>query len=91
MRVSAYRTVADGSSTSSPATADRAAEVATESAAEPAIVCADLPRAAVAEHAVDLPAACTGAWGKLSGRLLGSAPSEVAPRSGFDVLIVRTT
>jgi nucleotide-binding universal stress UspA family protein len=52
---------------------------------------ADVLRAAVAEHGADLLVVGNKGRGTLSGRLLGSVPSEVARRSGVDVLIVHTT
>ena len=51
----------------------------------------DVLRAAVAEHGADLLVVGNKGRGTLSGRLLGSVPSDVARRSGVDVLIVRTS
>ncbi len=51
----------------------------------------DVLRAAVAEHGADLLVVGNKGLNTLSGRLLGSVPSDVARRSGVDVLIVHTT
>ena len=52
---------------------------------------ADVLRAAVAEHRADLLVVGNKGLNTLHGRLLGSVPSDVARRSGVDVLIVHTT
>ena len=87
----------DGSSTSLTAV-DRAAEdravaagavkVRTGAVDGPPV---DVLRAAVAEHGADLLVLGNKGRGTLSGRLLGSVPSDVARRSGVDVLIVHTS
>lgn len=51
----------------------------------------DVLRKAVADHAADLLVVGNKGLNTLSGRLLGSVPSDVARRSGVDVLIVHTT
>jgi nucleotide-binding universal stress UspA family protein len=51
----------------------------------------DVLRAAVTENAADLLVVGNKGLNTLSGRLLGSVPSDVARRSGVDVLIVHTT
>lgn len=52
---------------------------------------ADVLRKAAAEHDADLLVIGNKGLNSLSGRLLGSVPSEVARRSQVDVLIVHTT
>jgi nucleotide-binding universal stress UspA family protein len=51
----------------------------------------DVLRAAVTETGADLLVVGNKGLNTLSGRLLGSVPSDVARRSGVDVLIVHTT
>jgi nucleotide-binding universal stress UspA family protein len=51
----------------------------------------DVLRAAVAEHAADLLVVGNRGLNSLSGRLLGSVPSDVARRADVNVLIVHTT
>jgi nucleotide-binding universal stress UspA family protein len=51
----------------------------------------DVLRAAVAETGADLLVVGNKGLNTLSGRLLGSVPSDVARRSSVDVLIVHTT
>jgi nucleotide-binding universal stress UspA family protein len=52
---------------------------------------ADVLRDAVSTHKADLLVVGNKGLNTLSGRLLGSVPSDVARRSGVDVLIVHTT
>ncbi|GAA2859377.1 universal stress protein [Pseudonocardia halophobica] len=52
---------------------------------------ADVLRKAVKEHDADLLVVGNKGLNTLSGRILGSVPSDVARRSGVDVLIVHTT
>ena len=51
----------------------------------------DVLRATVAEHGADLLVVGNKGRDTLPGRLLGSVPSDVARRSGVDVLIVHTS
>jgi len=51
----------------------------------------DVLRDAVREHGADLLVVGNRGLNTLSGRLLGSVPSDVARRAGVDVLIVHTT
>ncbi|NMI00359.1 universal stress protein [Pseudonocardia acidicola] len=51
----------------------------------------DVLRGAVTEHGADLLVVGNRGLNTLSGRLLGSVPSDVARRAGVDVLIVHTT
>jgi nucleotide-binding universal stress UspA family protein len=51
----------------------------------------DVLRKAVADNHADLLVVGNKGLNTLSGRLLGSVPSDVARRSGVDVLIVHTT
>ena len=51
----------------------------------------DVLRAAVAEHGADLLVVGNKGLNTLSGRLLGSVPSDVDRRSGVGVLIVHTS
>jgi nucleotide-binding universal stress UspA family protein len=51
----------------------------------------DVLHAAVTETGADLLVVGNKGLNTLSGRLLGSVPSDVARRSGVDVLIVHTT
>lgn len=51
----------------------------------------DVLRQAVADSGADLLVVGNKGLNTLSGRLLGSVPSDVARRSGVDVLIVHTT
>ncbi|AEA25580.1 universal stress protein [Pseudonocardia benzenivorans] len=48
-------------------------------------------RAAVRDHGADLLVVGNRGLNTLSGRLLGSVPSDAARRAGVDVLIVHTT
>ncbi|SHJ92004.1 Nucleotide-binding universal stress protein, UspA family [Pseudonocardia thermophila] len=50
----------------------------------------DVLRQAVVDHGADLLVVGNKGLNTLSGRILGSVPSEVARRSGVDVLIVHT-
>jgi nucleotide-binding universal stress UspA family protein len=52
---------------------------------------ADVLRKAVGDSGADLLVVGNKGLNTLSGRLLGSVPSDVARRSGVDVLIVHTT
>jgi nucleotide-binding universal stress UspA family protein len=52
---------------------------------------ADVLRQAVIDNKADLLVVGNKGLNTLSGRLLGSVPSDVARRSGVDVLIVHTT
>ncbi|WP_181780625.1 universal stress protein [Pseudonocardia pini] len=52
---------------------------------------ADVLRKAVADRGADLLVVGNKGLNTLSGRILGSVPSDVARRSGVDVLIVHTT
>jgi nucleotide-binding universal stress UspA family protein len=52
---------------------------------------ADVLRKAVKERNADLLVVGNKGLNTLSGRILGSVPSDVARRSGVDVLIVHTT
>ncbi|GAA4679808.1 universal stress protein [Pseudonocardia yuanmonensis] len=52
---------------------------------------ADVLRKAVQERKADLLVVGNKGLNTLSGRILGSVPSDVARRSGVDVLIVHTT
>lgn len=52
---------------------------------------ADVLRKAVDDHRADLLVVGNKGLNTLSGRILGSVPSDVARRSGVDVLIVHTT
>lgn len=51
----------------------------------------DVLRAAVRDHDADLLVVGNRGLNTLSGRLLGSVPSDAARRAGVDVLIVHTT
>ncbi|GAA4537742.1 universal stress protein [Pseudonocardia xishanensis] len=51
----------------------------------------DVLRKAVVDHGADLLVVGNKGLNTLSGRILGSVPSDVARRSGVDVLIVHTT
>ncbi|WP_028661891.1 universal stress protein [Saccharomonospora saliphila] len=51
----------------------------------------DSLRKVVAEHSADLLVVGNRGLNTLAGRILGSVPSEVARKSGVDVLIVHTT
>jgi nucleotide-binding universal stress UspA family protein len=51
----------------------------------------DVLRAAAEERQADLIVVGNRGLNSLSGRILGSVPSDVARRSGIDVLIVHTT
>jgi nucleotide-binding universal stress UspA family protein len=51
----------------------------------------DVLRKAVADNHADLLVVGNKGLNTLSGRILGSVPSDVARRSGVDVLIVHTT
>ncbi|WP_214369623.1 universal stress protein [Pseudonocardia sp. H11422] len=51
----------------------------------------DVLRMAVTDHDADLLVVGNRGLNTLSGRLLGSVPSDVARRAGVDVLIVHTT
>lgn len=51
----------------------------------------DVLRRAVSDNSADLLVVGNRGLNSLSGRLLGSVPSEVARRAGVDVLIVHTT
>ncbi|MEC3980433.1 universal stress protein, partial [Amycolatopsis sp. H20-H5] len=48
-------------------------------------------RKVVADHSADLLVVGNRGLNTLTGRILGSVPSEVARKSGVDVLIVHTT
>ncbi|MHA6794783.1 universal stress protein [Pseudonocardia bannensis] len=51
----------------------------------------DVLRKSVTDHGADLLVVGNRGLNTLSGRLLGSVPSDVARRAGVDVLIVHTT
>jgi nucleotide-binding universal stress UspA family protein len=70
------------------ATAMGAAKIRTSAVDGPPV---DVLRAAVNETRADLLVVGNKGLNTLSGRLLGSVPSDVARRSGVDVLIVHTT
>ncbi|MDI5978296.1 universal stress protein [Amycolatopsis magusensis] len=51
----------------------------------------EMLRKVVAQHSADLLVVGNRGLNTLAGRILGSVPSEVARKSGVDVLIVHTT
>jgi nucleotide-binding universal stress UspA family protein len=93
--MSAYRTIVvgtDGSETSLIAE-ERATGAGAKNVRTVAVdgAPADVLRQAVMDNKADLLVVGNKGLNTLSGRLLGSVPSDVARRSGVDVLIVHTT
>ncbi|WP_181773604.1 universal stress protein [Amycolatopsis pittospori] len=72
---------------------DRAAKAGAKNIETKAVVGdpVDALRKVVADHSADLLVVGNRGLNTLAGRILGSVPSEVARKSGVDVLIVHTT